>query len=93
MSTSTKQILLAHLAALQAQKDAVVEKTAKEREARDKLHAQKDAVQAQIDKLSAKINADNPELVRVSNEISTVAKAIGGKSMSNSIEPQDEAAQ
>lgn len=87
--SDTKAILQKHLQSLQAQKQAVIKKTAAERAEREKLFSQMNTIKRKIDALTKKINADKPELVRLSNEISTVARALGGLSMSQSAQPDN----
>jgi vacuolar-type H+-ATPase subunit E/Vma4 len=93
--TDTKELLKQHLAELQGREAAMKERTAPLYAKRDKLWEKSDAIRADIETVTEQIKAieqpaEGETIFTLSREISTVAKALGGRSMDR---PKAEAAQ
>lgn len=82
MSDSTRDLLQGHLVALTAERDALVESVAPLRWRLDELNAEIEAKRAAAAAVVAEIDAaTRPRIIQLSEEISTVARALGARSM------------
>jgi uncharacterized coiled-coil DUF342 family protein len=72
-------------AKLEAEKATIVEKSAPLRAERDKLAASIAPVEARMRELAEEIHAiERPRLPTIDNQLGVLARAMGGRSMSNS---------
>ena len=81
-STSTVDLMQYRIQELQAEKVALEASTADLRAQRDAKHGEVDAINVTIRDLTAQIDAiERPRIIELSEEISRLAQATGGKSM------------
>jgi len=83
---STDDLMKARLQELQDEKAALEASTVDLRGQRDVLHGKVDEINAGIRDLTAQIDAiERPRIIELSEEISRLAQATGGKSMGRSV--------
>ena len=75
--TNLKEFLTQRMVDLRAQVEEIKSRTQSQRDARDALIEQHNAIGAQIETLTAEIQTDGPELLAVKRELATVGRAIG----------------
>lgn len=84
MVKTTKELLQARLAELQAEKAAILAASADKKAARDAKVRAAQAHIAEANVLTEEIKAiERPRIISVSDEISNLAKALGARAMSD----------
>lgn len=80
----TKKVLRDHFDALRAEKTALEGQTAGLKSRREALCVEREATTLKIRALTSEINAiERPRIIDLSEEISAVAQALGGRKMSD----------
>lgn len=90
-STSSRDLLQRHFEALQADITAIVAKSAPLREKRDALVAEMQPLEVEARELTQQLNAlERPQLAVLKMELATIARALGGKRMSDGAPTSDD---
>ncbi len=82
---TTDNLIRAKFDELKAKKEAILSKTAGLRAKRDDLLSKMEALRPQVAELTVKIRAiEDPGITTISEDISRLSKALGGRGMSDS---------